>query len=42
MTDATTLITSLGSSIGTVLQDMSDLIAVITSRLISILGTVPV
>ena len=41
MTNATTLITSLGSSVRTVLQDMSNFIAVITSGLVAILGTVP-
>ena len=41
MTNATALITSLGSSVRTVLQDMSNFIAVITSGLVAILGTVP-
>ena len=42
MTNATTLVTSLSSSVGTILQDMSDLVAVVTSRLVAVLGTVPV
>ena len=41
MTNATALITSLGASVRTVLQDMSNFIAVITSGLVAILGTVP-
>ena len=42
MADATTFITSLRSRVGTVLQDMSYFIAVITSGLVAILGAVPV
>ena len=41
MADATTFVTSLRSSVGTVLQDMSYFIAVITSGLVAILGAVP-
>ena len=41
MTDATTFIAGLGSRVGTVLQDVTYLIAVVTSRLVAVLGAVP-
>ena len=41
MTDATTFVAGLGSRVGTVLQDVSYFIAVITSRLVTVLGAVP-